>query len=303
MKCYCLIVFLFGVMTLQGQQDPQYTQYMYNMAVLNPAYAGSDEGISLGLLYRNQWTGFDGAPETATLFGHSKLGGHLGLGLSLIADELGPVKETNLYADIAYQLKLDDTHHLGLGFKVGATFHDIGLNNLTVFDPNDPFFSENVNSTTPNLGAGAFLYSDSYYLGVSIPNLLESVHLNANGSQLGTERQHLFITGGYVFELTKTLKLKPSFLVKSAFNASTSFDINLNALFYEKLELGASYRYDDSVSALVNFAITIDLKIGYAYDAITSRLRPFAPSSHEIFVTYRFLTKPKDRRIKSPRFF
>lgn len=299
-KCAITILCVF---TLFGfaQQDPQYTQYMYNMAIVNPAYVGATEHLNFGLLYRNQWTGISGAPQTSTFFGNAKINEQIGVGLSVIADQLGPVNETNIYADLAYTVTFNNDNRLAFGLKLGATFHDIGLNNLTVFDANDPFFSSAINSTTPNIGAGLFYYSDNYYAGISVPNLLNSVHLNANGNQLGSEVQHYFITAGYVFQLSENTKLKPSFLVKSAFNAPTSFDANTNVLLYDKLELGVSYRNDDSFSGLVNFAITPQLNIGYAYDAIRSDIRRFAPSSHEVIIRYQ-LTK-KRQRIISPRFF
>ena len=296
----CAILYLYGLFSF-SQQDPQYTQYMYNLPIINPAYVGATEHINLGLLYRNQWTKVDGAPQTSTFYGNFKVSEKIGAGLSVIADQLGPVKETNAYADIGYTVNLKENHKLAFGLKVGATFHDIGLNNLTVFDPNDPFFNDNVNSTTPNIGAGVFYFTETYYAGISVPNFLSSVHLNANGNQLGSETQHYFITGGYVFDLAENIKLKPSFLVKSAFDAPLSFDLNTNVLFFEKVELGLSYRNDDSFSGLVNFGITPNLNIGYAYDAIRSNIRLVAPSSHEVLIRYSFAKK--EIRIKSPRFF
>jgi type IX secretion system PorP/SprF family membrane protein len=303
MKKLCIFIACISAFQLFSQQDPQYTQYVYNMAVINPAYAGSKANSSFGLLYRNQWASIEGAPQTGTFFGHTALGNQLGVGFSVIADQLGPVKETNVYGDISYTLKFDSDNRLAFGLKLGATFHNIGLNNLIVFDANDPFFSKNVNSVTPNFGAGVFYYSENYYVGVSVPNLLDAVHLNTNGVKLGSETQHYFITAGYVFQLSENTKLKPSFLVKSAFSAPTSFDLNTNVLLYDKLELGVSYRYDDSFSGLVNFAINPNLRIGYAYDAITSNLRQFASASHEFLILFQLKSKDKDRRIKSPRFF
>ena len=286
---------------MHGQQDPQYTQYMYNMNVINPAYAGSKENLSFGLLYRTQWSGIDGAPKTGTFFGHLPVGEKVGLGLSIISDEHGPVKETNAYADFSYTLRLGGEHRLAFGLKAGATFHDIGLAGIDVVDPNDPFFSQNINSTTPNIGAGFFYYTDNYYLAGSVPNILNSVHLDANGNQLGSEATHYFLTGGYVFALSPNAKLKPSFLVKSSFDAPTSFDINANMLFYEKFEIGASYRLDDSFSGLINFAITPSLRIGYAYDSVTSDIKRYAPASHEFMLLFD-LNFPKNVS-RSPRYF
>ena len=298
-KLYIIFLLLLAV-EMHGQQDPQYTQYMYNMNVINPAYAGSRENLSFGLLYRTQWVGIDGAPKTGTFFGHLPVGEKVGLGLSVISDEIGPVKETNTYADFSYTLQLGGEHRLAFGIKAGATFHDRGLGDIDLIDANDPFFN-NVTGVTPNIGAGAFYYTDNYYLAFSVPNILSSVKLDANGTEYGTEVSHYFLTGGYVFQLSPNTKLKPSFLVKSAFDAPTSFDVNLNALFFEKLEVGASYRLDDSFSGLINFAITPSLRIGYAYDAVQSDIKRYAPSSHEFMLLFD-LNFPKNVS-RSPRYF
>lgn len=300
MKKFYIIIVLLIATQVYGQQDPQYTQYMYNMNVINPAYAGSRENLSFGLLYRSQWAGLDGAPKTGTFFGHLPVGEKVGLGLSIISDEVGPIRETNAYADFSYTLQLGGEHKLAFGVKAGATFHDIGLAGLALIDPNDPFF-QNINTTTPNIGAGFFYYTDNYYLAASVPNILNSVHLDANGNKLGSEETHYFVTGGYVFQLSENTKLKPSFLVKSAFDAPTSFDVNLNALFFEKLEIGGSYRLDDSFSGLINFAVTPTVRIGYAYDAVTSDIREYAPASHEFMLLFDLNFPRKVSR--SPRFF
>lgn len=300
MKKFYIIIVLLIATQVYGQQDPQYTQYMYNMNVINPAYAGSKENLSFGLLYRTQWAGIDGAPKTGTFFGSLPVGDKVGIGLSIISDEVGPIKETNAYADFSYTLKLGGEHKLAFGLKAGATFHDIGLAGIDLIDPNDPFF-QNINTTTPNIGAGFFYYTNKYYFAASVPNILNSVHLDANGNKLGSEDAHYFITGGYVFDLSPKTKLKPSFLVKSAFGAPTSFDANLNALFFDKLEIGASYRLDDSFSGLINFAITPSLRIGYAYDAVTSDIKAYAPASHEFMLLFD-LNFPK-KVSRSPRFF
>ena len=243
-----LVLLIVGCMSqmASAQQDPQYTQYMYNMNVVNPAYAGNKEALSLTALYRNQWAGFDDAPVTITFSGHAPVGNNVGLGLSVIKDELGPISETNAYADFSYTLQVGNKAKLALGIKAGATFHDVGLAGLDTQDEGDPFFSQDINNTYPNIGAGAFLYTDNFYLGLSVPNMLNSVHLDENALMFGSETNHYFATAGYVFQVNDNFKLKPSLMVKSAFNAPTSFDGNLNALFYDKFELGASYRLDVS---------------------------------------------------------
>ena len=185
-----------------GQQDPQYTQYMYNMNVINPAYAGSTESTSIGILYRDQWKGLDGAPKTATMNIHFPAGNNVGFGFSAISDEIGPVSETNLYVDFSYTLNLANENRLSFGIKAGGTFHDIGLANLSLIDPNDPFFANDINENTPNIGAGLYFYKpNKYYLSVSVPNILESVHLDNDDYNIGSETRHLFAALGYVFNI------------------------------------------------------------------------------------------------------
>ncbi len=299
-----LLVFLLGILYIElasAQQDPQYTQYMYNMNVVNPAYAGSRESISITALYRKQWSGFEGAPETITFSAHSPIADKVGLGLSVIKDELGPISETNVYADFSYTLQLSKSLELALGLKAGATFHDVGLIDLELQDPNDPFFSQDINNTYPNIGAGAFLYADNFYVALSVPNLLNSVHLDENGIKYGSETNHYFVTAGYVFQVSENVKLKPSVLAKSAFNAPLSMDGNINALFYERFEIGASYRLDDSFSGLVGFQATPAIRIGYAYDRVVSDIDVVSDSSHEIILTFDLIFSKRAQR--SPRYF
>ena len=295
------LLLVLGFYTASAQQDPQYTQYMYNMSVVNPAYAGSNEGLTLTGLYRDQWSKLEGSPTTFTFSAHAPVGSKVGLGLSAIKDELGPIKETNIYADFSYSLYLGGSAKLALGLKAGATFHDVGLADLDLQDPSDPFFSENISNTYPNVGAGAFFYTDNFYLGVSVPNMIKSVHLDENGMKFGSEVQHFFATAGYVFQVSDNFKLKPSTMVKSAFDTPISFDVNLNALFYDRFEIGGSYRYEDSFSGIVGFQVTDYLRIGYAYDHIISDLNAYTDASHEIILTFDILFNK--RVLRSPRFF
>ncbi len=309
-KLYFTIAFtLMILVSANAQQDPQYTQYMYNMNVVNPAYAGSNEALSVGLLYRSQWVGITDAPKTVTLSVHSPVGKNVGLGLSVISDKIGPVEENNVYADFSYTLNLGGEHRLAFGLKAGATFQNIGLfsdiGNGYVPDASDEAFSQNTSNTYLNIGAGAFYYTDKYYVSLSVPNMLKSTYLDVtnNGQEFeyGSEVLHYFLSAGYVFDLSTTTKFKPSFLVKSAFNAPTSIDVSANFLFYDKFEVGATYRLDDSVGAMTNFAVTPEIRIGYAYDYTTSDLNIKSSGSHEIMLLFD-LNFSKKVSI-SPRFF
>ena len=289
---------------LHAQQDPHYTQYMYNMSVMNPAYAGSKENLSLGLLHRKQWVEIEDAPTTTTFFGHAPVGKNVGMGLSVISDKIGPVEENNIYADFSYTLNLGGEHKLAFGLKTGLTLHKVGLYDEvypTLPDEFDPAFSENTSNSYFNIGSGLFYYTNKYYLGFSIPNLMKSKHLDFNGREFGSEVSHYFVTGGYVFDINQNVKFKPFFMMKSAFEAPTSWDLSANFLFNEKFEIGGTYRLEDSFGAMVNYAITPNIKLGYAYDHIVSDLNVTTPSSHEIILLFD-LNFPK-KVSSSPRFF
>lgn len=300
-KLYILFAVLFAL-NMQAQQDPQYTQYMYNMNVVNPAYAGSVDGVAIGALYRSQWVGLEGAPTTGTITIHSPIGKQVGMGFSVISDEIGPVSETNAYVDFSYTLPMGNSNKLAFGLKAGATFHDIGLTNIDLIDAGDPFYSQNINEVTPNVGLGLYFYKPSkYYISASMPNLLNGTHLDVNGTKIGSETEHMFAAAGYVFDLSENFKLKPHAMMKFAFDAPVSYDINLNLFMYDKVEIGAGYRLDDSFSGMINFLVAPNMRIGYAYDSINSELNAVTNSSHEIFINFDINLPRKVSR--SPRYF
>ena len=304
-KLYLVALVVFSmIMDLQAQQDPHYTQYMYNMNVINPAYAGSKENLSIGMLYRKQWVEIEDAPTTATFSGHAPVGKNVGLGLSVISDKIGPVEENNIYGDFSYTLQLGGEHKLAFGLKAGLTLHQVGLFsdiNYTLPDQNDPAFAQNTSNSYFNLGSGLFYYTNKYYLALSVPNMMKSKHLDYNGRKFGSEVSHYFLTGGYVFDVSENIKFKPFFMMKSAFNAPTSLDLSTNFLFNEKFEAGVTYRLEDSFGAMINYAISPNVKLGYAYDHIVSDLNVTTPSSHEIVLLFD-LNFPR-KVSSSPRFF
>jgi type IX secretion system PorP/SprF family membrane protein len=304
-----LALLLLAAVTAEAQQDPHYTQYMYNMNVMNPAYAGSKESISGSLLYRQQWVGLDGAPTTGTFAIDSPVAKNVGLGFSIISDKIGPVNETNAYGDFSYTLNLGGESKLAFGLKAGATFQKIGLlsdiGSGYTQDPGDFAFDENSDNIRLNIGSGLFFHTEKYYAAFSVPNILEGKHLDITRDgdeyKFGSDTQHYFLTSGYVFDLSASTKFKPSFMLKSAFSAPTSLDCSANFLFFEKYEIGATYRLDDSFGAMVNFAVTPSLRIGYAYDHVVSEIKGTAPASHEFILLFDFNLSKKVS--VSPRFF
>ena len=303
---FLLLGFVLYFTETNAQQDPQYTQYMYNMNVVNPAYAGSRGTLSIGLLGRTQWTSIDGAPKTFTFDAHAPLGRKVGMGISVIADEIGPAKEQNIYADFSYTLTTSEKGKLAFGLKGGVTLLDVNLLGVVLpqtDNSGDDLFNENINDAFPNFGAGVYYYTDKFYLGFSVPNILKSTHLDKdNINTKAAEEVHYFLTSGYVFDLSSTLKFKPSVMLKGVTGAPLSIDVNANFLLYDRFELGASYRVDDAVSALFNFGVTPDFRIGYAYDyTISDYSNSVTGGSHEIILLYDIDFSKKN--LKSPRFF
>lgn len=305
-----LIFLLLVYTTAQGQQDPQYTQYMYNMSVVNPAYTTNDLGmLNFGTLYRSQWKNAVGSPKTLTFFAHAPLSEKVEMGISFITDNIGDgaLKENNIYADFAYILKLDEKSNVSLGLKGGMTTFETNFNGFMLPEfQDDAAFNENLNSTFPNVGVGAFYHRDNFYAGLSVPNLFTSKHLeNKDGiNRIGSEKMHVFLTSGYVYELNPDLKIKPSAMAKLVQGAPLTMDVSLNVLFNNRFEGGLSYRLDDSVSAMFNLSVLSALRIGYAYDYTLSNLSTYSSGSHEIFVLFDLdllgLGKGYD---KSPRFY
>ena len=306
---YTLLGFLvLTALFSMAQQDPQYTQYMYNMSVINPAYATEGEDINVGALYRTQWVGTVGAPNTGSLFVHVPLQEKIQVGLSIINDQIGNVvNETNVYADFAYILSLGAKTKLSLGVKAGASFFNTNFNDFIYSDVlPDPAFANNLSKTFPNIGAGAYVFGANYYVGFSAPNLLNSKHLERDSGILanGVEEIHFFLTGGYVFELNEQLKLKPAFMTKAVSGAPLSLDLTANLLINNVLEVGAGYRFDDAVTGLANFRITPSMRIGYAYDYTLSNLGRFNSGTHEIMILFDINKIGNSKGYdKSPRFF
>ena len=309
---YIAFIGIFLITTLaKAQQDPQFTQYMYNMSVINPAYATDNEGVlNLGGLYRTQWVGAVGAPKTATFFAHYPLAKRVEVGISFVNDDIGDVvKENNIYADVAYVIPVSENTKLSFGVKGGITLFDVNFNGFKYTDEMaDPAFASNINKNFPNVGAGTYFFGQNYYLGFSVPNLLTTKHIERkDGIQTtGVEAIHYFFTGGYVFDLSSSVRFKPAFMVKGVSGSPLAFDATANFLINNRFELGAGYRWDDSVSGLVNFYITPTLRAGYSYDYTLSNLGKYNSGTHEIFLLFDLdfsnLSASKGYD-KSPRFF
>ena len=288
-----------------AQQDPQFTQYMFNLLALNPAYAGSADRVSLKALSRHQWVGFEGAPATQTLTVHSPaIRESLALGGTIMRDSHGPITQYTFMADVAYRIFMGE-HKLAFGLKGGLNLLQGKYADLDPFTENDPVFQQNVNTKLdPQFGFGVMWYSDRHFLGLSTPKLLRTEFFETDSlifiSEPG-QRPHYFLTGGYVFDLGIYHKFKPTFVVKAVQGAPLSFDLSANVLFYEKFWLGAMYRHGDAIGVLAQYHITNDLSVGYAFDYTLTPLRNYSSGSHEIMLGFEFGSKVKG--IRSPRYF
>ena len=298
--------------TSEAQQDAQYTQYMYNTMSVNPAYAGSRGELSMAAIYRSQWTGLDGAPETFNINLHSPIrDSRVGYGISVVHDNIGDgvVQETFLDAVVSYTVDVSQFAKLSFGLKAGGNILSLDFSGLRNFDA-EPVQTDNIdNRFSPNFGVGVYYHTDRFYAGLSAPNLLESEYFDndrqdANEVQfLSTERINVYFITGYVFDLNYNLKLKPALLTKAVSGAPLQVDLSATFLFNEKFSFGAAYRWDAAVSGLIGFQLSQQLMLGLAYDRETTELggTQFNDGSFEIFLRWELFKSYE--RLVSPRFF
>ncbi|SER69471.1 PorP/SprF family type IX secretion system membrane protein [Myroides profundi] len=289
--------------TMQAQQDPQYTQYMYNTNMINPAYAGSRGTLNVFGMYRTQWVGLDGAPKTANVSVSTPLGeSGLGLGVNFTNDRIGAMDENNISVDLAYAIDLNADYKLAFGLKGTANLLNVDYTKLNIHNPTDPVSQENLNNKfNPNIGAGVYLYSDKAYVGLSVPNFLTTDRYDDNDITTMRQKMHFYLMGGYVFDVSENLLIKPAALVKAVSGAPLQVDLTANFLMYDKFTLGAAYRWDASVSALAGFQVNENLFVGYSYDFETTALQRYNSGSHEIFLRFELFNRRST--INAPRFF
>lgn len=298
------LVFVFMFFSVAGfaQQDAQFTQYMYNTININPAYAGSRSAMNIFGLYRTQWVGLDGAPETSSFSLNTPLrNSNLGLGVSLVNDKIGPTNENTLSADLSYSLPTSETFKISFGIKATANLFNLDVNKLNQEDQDDPQF-QNLNSKfSPNIGAGVYWHSDKAYIGLSVPNFIETNRYDTSEVAIFKEKINYYLIAGYVFDLDPNIKFKPAVLTKMVEGSPLQVDLSANFMFNDKFVVGLAYRWSAALSAMVGFQITDGLYLGYGYDRETTDLNNYNSGSHEIFLRFELFTDYS--RITSPRFF
>lgn len=285
----------------KAQQAPQYTQYMYNTTVLNSGYTGTSGSFEANVLYRSQWVGLDGAPETQSFTVQGRTGQRIGLGLTAINDNIGASNNVRINGHFAYELTTGYNTKLSLGLNAGADILNVDWSKGNFNNELDPVFSENLNKTRPIVGFGAFFYSDRWYIGASTDNFLNSEIYNDDNREITDRKSQYYFMGGYVFDLSNSVKFKPALLTKHVSGTQLTLDVSANFLIQEKVNIGLAYRYDDAISALAGFHLGNQFFVGYAYDYSLTGLENYNDGSHEIIL--KFTVSNKNKRALSPRFF
>ncbi|GAB2565892.1 PorP/SprF family type IX secretion system membrane protein [Spirosoma areae] len=310
-----LLILGIGSGQVRAQQDKMFSQYMFNMMALNPAYAGSRDVLSMSALYRNQWTGIQGAPQTATFTADMPLNQErVGVGLQLYGDKAGVIQEAGAFASYAFRIKVGAKSTLALGLQAGASSYQANLTEVKTSPDGlpDPAFASNISKILPNFGTGIYLSNDRSYLSISVPRLIKNKLSEYNvGDLRAVQARHAYLAAGFVVGISPVIKMKPSMLVKYAEGAPLGFDGNINFWFADRLAIGASIRRNqfsswtkyttDAIVGMVEVQLTDQFRFGYAYDRTMSNLQSVAPSSHEIMIRYEFGFGKN--RILTPRYF
>ncbi len=280
---------------VSAQQTPHYTQYMYNMNVINPAYAGARADISIGLLARQQWVGVEGTPETETFSINARTFDSVGMGLSVVQDKLGLLEDTNINLDLSYTMVT--SHYSRLAFGIKGGFSNFNNNLSAGLTPDNDNYAD-LEGRYPNAGVGLFFYTKNYYIGLSVPQLFNTpkFRLDPNSySSVLNDYQSYFGTFGYVFQFNEKVKFKPSTLIKITRSLPISVDLNANIFYNDQIEFGVSYRYHDSVSAMAALVLNKKFRIGYSYDHTLTNLGGFNQGSHELMLLVDFNFKKRGR--------
>jgi type IX secretion system PorP/SprF family membrane protein len=292
--------------TSMAQTEPMYSQYMYNMLGVNPAYAGNREAVSFNFFQRKQWVGLEGAPQTTSLsFDQALFDKKAGWGIQLYDDKLGVEKADGINLIAATRIRVSENGILSGGLSFGLMNYRIDLMNVTNrYTSTDPAFYSNFNKWTPSVGLGIYYNTDKFYAGISIPNILKSRLSAFDVIKSGLQKinsKHIFLTSGIVIPLNEDIKIKPSTMIKMVEGAPIEADLNTNIWFHDLISVGVSYRTGDAVIGMAEIQASENLRFGYAYDVTLSPLKYYNNGSHEFMIRYEFgNTKTK---VKSTRYF
>ncbi|MCE1198252.1 MAG: type IX secretion system membrane protein PorP/SprF [Marinilabiliales bacterium] len=299
------ILLLFSCLNLSAQQDPVFNQYMNNLLTIQPAYAGMSGYVNMTALSRIQWVGFDGAPNTNTFTIQGPFKKYnVGLGLSIISDRFGPVRQTGVYADYSYRVLLENDTYFSFGMKGGFNRYEALMTDLVVHDPSDPVAAFDINKKyLPNFGIGFIWHADQFFLGASVPKIFKNKINSDSGATIYQEEMNFYAMGGYVLDVNDFIKFKPTVLARWSENTPTIIDFSANGLFYDRVWLGATYRMKNSYGLLFQIYVTNSIKLGYAYDLTSFRPSQYNAGTHEFMLSYDFPVVRKRFCRFTPRYF
>jgi len=298
-KFFLGILLFFAVVSESvAQQEPMFTQYMFDPITINPAFSGSTNMLNVNTLTRLQWVGMEGAPKTFSLTSHMPVQGRdIGLGVTLLTDKVGPVNNTFFTINYAYHLELNDLLTLSMGLKGGISSYKAGLSGLDVNDPEDPQFESNEKKISPNLGFGFYLYEDRYFVGFSVPKLIQTKVDEEYATDDRQLKRHYYIVGGYNWRINPDWILKPSLLTKIVEGSPVSNDVTVHALYMDLVGAGLMYRIGDAMGIFVYGKVYKQLNIGYGYEYSLNGLSGVNSGTHEIRLTYDFDISNSNRKI------
>jgi len=305
------ILFIIGMLFFaytktMAQTEPMYSQYMYNMLGVNPAYAGSREATSFNLFQRKQWVGLEGAPQTTSVsIDNAIYNKKAGWGIQIYDDKLGVEKADGINIMTSTRIRVSENGILSGGLSFGLMNYRIDLINVANrYTASDPAFYSNLNKWTPSIGLGLFYNTENFYAGISIPNILKS-RLTAfdviRSSLQKVNAKHVFVTTGFVYALNEDVKIKPSTMIKIVQGAPIEADLNTNVWFHDLIAVGVSYRTGDAVIGMAEIQANENLRLGYAYDVTLSPLKAYNNGSHELMIRYEFGNSKT--KVKSTRYF
>jgi type IX secretion system PorP/SprF family membrane protein len=288
-----LILFIFSGKIALSQQQATFSQYMFNGLAINPAYAGSHEVLDATALFRFQSVGVPGAPNTQTFSAHSPLlNENIALGMLLVHDKIGVIDQLGFNIIYAYRLHLSADNRnpkiLSFGIQGGFSSYSARYSDLSVYNVNDPVFTQDIKESRPNFGFGIYYYTNVFYAGFSIPQLINNVFDRGKNFETIVQPNPFILSSGYVFTVTRFMKFKPNCLVKFVSGKPVEIDINGNVSFDDVLWVGASYKINTNLDLLTEIQVTNQIRIGYCYSVTTSSIRQVDLGSHEFMVNYKF---------------
>ena len=277
---------------INAQQDPYYTQYLYNTQVINPAYAGTWESTGFMLLGRRQWTGLNMAPNTYTLALQVQGTPKVGLGLNLVSDQIGFEKRVMVSADYSYRLQVGEDLYLRMGLKAGLNHYSVNFGDYIGYpgaNPDPVFAADPDNQLKPNFGVGLFLYGKRKYLGISMPRILKNnLASSYNNYSDDAEERYLFINGGYAMKLSEGFDFMPAAMLMASINSPIELMVSGSFIVRQKISMGVFYRTFDTFGFMGQWIIDPRFRLGYSYDFNTSELQHYHHGTHQVMISYEF---------------